>query len=96
MEPLPGPSGGDAAAPPSAATIRQVGSTWSPTYTDVREDRVVIYGTATPDVQEFVYRIKASSAGTFIVPPAYGESMYDRRVQARSPGGQTLTVAHAP
>ena len=38
-------------------------ATWKPTYTDVREDRVVIYGTATPDVQEFVYRIKASPVG---------------------------------
>ncbi len=59
----------------------------------MREDRVVIYGTATPNVQEFVYRIKASSAGRFIVPPAYGESMYDRRIQARArPAGSVLTV----
>ncbi|MGP1665461.1 MAG: alpha-2-macroglobulin family protein, partial [Rhodanobacter sp.] len=34
-------------------------STWQPEYADIREDRVVIYGTATPDVREFVYRIKA-------------------------------------
>ena len=67
-------------------------STWQPEYADIREDRVVIYGTATPDVREFVYRIKASNAGKFIVPPAYGESMYDRSVQARSPGGSVLTV----
>jgi uncharacterized protein YfaS (alpha-2-macroglobulin family) len=67
-------------------------STWNPIYTDVREDRVVIYGTATPDVQEFIYRIKASSTGKFIVPAAYGESMYDRRIQARAPGGAVLTV----
>jgi uncharacterized protein YfaS (alpha-2-macroglobulin family) len=68
-------------------------STWKPEYADVREDRVVIYGEASPNVQEFIYRIKASNAGTYIVPPAYGESMYDRRVQARSAGGGTLTVA---
>ncbi len=67
-------------------------STWSPQYADIREDRVVIYGTATPDVREFVYRIKATNAGKFIVPPAYGESMYDKRIQARSPGGGVLTV----
>jgi uncharacterized protein YfaS (alpha-2-macroglobulin family) len=83
--------------PPSLGpTIRVTGSTWMPSYTDVREDRVVIYGQASPDVQEFIYRIKASAAGKFIVPPAYGESMYDRRVQARAPGGDTLTVVHAP
>ena len=30
---------------------------------------------------------RPATAGKFIVPPAYGESMYDRRVQARAPGG---------
>lgn len=71
-------------------------STWQPEYADIREDRVVIYGTATPDVREFVYRIKASNAGTFRVPPAYAESMYDRSVQARSPGGGSLVVSKQP
>ncbi|HEY2068384.1 MAG TPA: alpha-2-macroglobulin [Rhizomicrobium sp.] len=88
----PPPPADDGTTQPEAPTIRVTGSTWTPSYTDVREDRVVIYGTASPDVQEFVYRIKASAAGRFIVPPAYGESMYDRRVQARAPGGQVLTV----
>ena len=72
------------------------GTSWHPEFADVREDRVVIYGTATTDVQEFVYRIKATNAGRFVVPPAYGESMYDRRLQAQSPGGATLTVGRAP
>jgi alpha-2-macroglobulin len=94
--PAPSDSSGGDNASPANPTIRVTGSTWAPTYTDVREDRVVIYGSATPDVQEFIYRIKASSAGRFIVPPAYGESMYDRRVQARAPGGAMLTVARAP
>lgn len=83
-------------ATPSSPTIRVTGSTWNPDYTDVREDRVVIYGAAMPDVQEFVYRIRATTAGKFIVPPAYGESMYDRRVQARAPSGQFLIVARVP
>jgi len=61
-------------------------STWSPDYADVRDDRVLIYGSATRDVRQFVYRIRATNAGTFVVPPAYGESMYDRTVQARSLG----------
>jgi uncharacterized protein YfaS (alpha-2-macroglobulin family) len=71
-------------------------STWEPEYADIREDRVVVYGTATPDVKEFVYRIKATNAGKFLVPPAFGESMYDRRIQARSPGGAMLTVVRTP
>jgi uncharacterized protein YfaS (alpha-2-macroglobulin family) len=84
------------APPPETPAIRALGSTWDTVYADVREDRVVIYGTATPGVKEFVYRIKADAAGKFGVPPAYGESMYDRRIQARAPGGETLTVSRAP
>ena len=76
-------------------SLRQPGSSWDPAYTDIREDRVLIYGSATPDVKEFVYRIKASASGKFIVPPTFAESMYDRRIQARAPGGQVLTVVRA-
>ncbi|MFK2875871.1 alpha-2-macroglobulin [Rhodanobacter hydrolyticus] len=67
-------------------------STWQPEYADIREDRVVIYGTATPDVREFVYRIKATNAGKFQVAPAYAEQMYDRAIQAQAPGGAVLDV----
>ena len=66
-------------------------STWQPDYVDLREDRVVLYGAIDKDANEFVYRIKATNAGTFVVPPAYGEGMYDRTVKARSLGG-TITV----
>ena len=54
------------------------------TFADPREDRVVFYGTVTRDVQEVRYRIKASNVGSYEVPPAYGEAMYDRNVIARS------------
>jgi len=76
------------ATPKWQPPIGSKGSTWSPEYADVRDDRVLIYGTATRGVQQFVYRIRATNAGTFIVPPAYGESMYDRTVQARSLGAK--------
>ena len=66
-------------------------STWTIEYADVREDRVVLYGTIGADVKEFVYKIKATNTGTYVVPPTFGESMYDRSVQARSLGGK-LTV----
>ena len=81
-------SGQAPATPAWQSPIGVEGSTWSPEYADVRDDRVVIYGTATRNVQQFVYRIRATNAGTFVVPPAYGESMYDRTVQARSLGSK--------
>jgi alpha-2-macroglobulin len=68
---------------------------WNIEYADVREDRVVFYGTVTSNFGEIVYRIKATNSGRFIVPPAYAESMYERNVQARSAGGQSLTVEQA-
>ncbi len=68
------------------------GSTWSPDYSDIREDRVIIYGSATTEVQTFVYQIKATNTGNFTIPPAYGEAMYDREVQALSVNQGKLTV----
>lgn len=90
--------GGDSEVKASAwrSPIGLSTSSWSPEYADIREDRVVIYGRATTDVREFVYRIKATNAGKFNVPPAYGEGMYDRRIQARTVGGGVLNVVSKP
>jgi uncharacterized protein YfaS (alpha-2-macroglobulin family) len=77
-----------AAQPAWRSPIGTSASTWTLEYADVRDDRVVIYGTATRKVEEFVYRVRATNAGSFVVPPAYGESLYDRTVQARSLGAK--------
>jgi len=63
-------------------------TTWTPDFVDVREDRVVFYGTVGTDAQTFSYRLKPTNRGTFTVPPLYAEGMYDRSVQARSLGGR--------
>ncbi|MBI5511652.1 MAG: alpha-2-macroglobulin family protein [Deltaproteobacteria bacterium] len=68
-------------------------SSWHPEYADVREDRVVIYGHVGTDVAEFIYKIKATNQGTYTLPPAFGESMYDRSVMARSLGGKMVVTA---
>lgn len=62
-----------------------------PDFADLREDRVVIYGRATDGIQEYSYRIKATNAGSYIVPGAFGTSMYDSTVRARSVSGR-MTV----
>jgi uncharacterized protein YfaS (alpha-2-macroglobulin family) len=61
-------------------------------FADVREDRVIIYTTASPNMQTFTYRIRATHAGDFTAPPAYAESMYERSKQARSVASR-LTVS---
>lgn len=63
-----------------------------PEYADLREDRVVAYGGITTDIRELTYRIKATNVGTFTVPPAYGEGMYDRNIQAQSAAGSITVV----
>lgn len=64
-----------------------------PDYADLREDRVVAYGNVGTDIQELTYRIKATNVGTFTVPPAYGEAMYDRSIQAQSVAGSITVTA---
>lgn len=71
------------------------GSTWQPDYSDVRDDRVIIYGSASTEVQEFVYQIKSTNTGSFVIPPAFGEAMYDREVQALSVGSGSIVVVSA-
>lgn len=61
-------------------------------YADLREDRVVFYVSANRNVQEIVYRIKATNVGTYTLPPAYGEAMYDRSVVARSTAGRFTVI----
>jgi hypothetical protein len=65
-------------------------STWNAEYVDIREDRVVLYGYVEKDAKIFVYRIKATNTGSFVVPPTFAESMYDRSIQARSLGGRIV------
>jgi uncharacterized protein YfaS (alpha-2-macroglobulin family) len=67
-------------------------SSWHADHADVREDRVVIYGSVSSDVREFVYRIRATNAGTFRIPPAYASAMYRPGVQAEAPAAGVLTV----
>ncbi|PAW79516.1 MAG: hypothetical protein B9S32_02980 [Verrucomicrobia bacterium Tous-C9LFEB] len=58
---------------------------------DVREDRVVIYGTAYRTAREFIYRIKAVNRGEYAVPGTQAESMYQPQIQARAlPGRITI------
>ncbi len=63
-----------------------------PDFADLREDRVVLYGKATNQIQEFSYHIKATNAGTYTVPSAYGESMYSPLIHARSVAGKIVVT----
>lgn len=55
----------------------------SPHYVDRREDRMVVYGSISAEAREFRYKIKAVAQGQFVVPPPFGESMYDKSLMYR-------------
>lgn len=53
-------------------------------FVDVREDRVVFFGTFTDRPSKLSYRIRAINAGTFRVSPAFCQAMYRPQVEAWS------------
>ena len=70
------------------SSVPRKSSYWSADYVDIREDRVVFYGSFDSSVTELRYRAKLTAAGEFVVPPAYAEAMYNRSVHARSMAGR--------
>jgi uncharacterized repeat protein (TIGR01451 family) len=60
-------------------------------YEDVREDRLLAFGSISGTETEITYRIKATNCGTYTIPPVQAESMYHRTIRARGVSG-TLTV----
>jgi uncharacterized protein YfaS (alpha-2-macroglobulin family) len=56
-------------------------------YIDGREDRVVLFGYAGEELNEYVYRLKATNRGEFSIPPIYAESRLDRNLSALGVGG---------
>jgi alpha-2-macroglobulin len=56
------------------------GSTWTPDYVDRRDDRVVLYGDVTQAAATYLYKVRATNAGTFQSPPAFAEGMYNRQI----------------
>jgi uncharacterized protein YfaS (alpha-2-macroglobulin family) len=93
----------NAAVDPAAVAGRQTGaaslpiglpaqSTWVPQHIDVRDDRVVFYGDVTRDAATFVYRVRATNAGTFQSPPAFAEGMYNRSINGLGLAGKIEVV----
>jgi uncharacterized protein YfaS (alpha-2-macroglobulin family) len=71
-------------------SVRRAGSnsSWQADYIDIREDRIVAYGTLTGSIGTFTYNARAINTGSFIVPPLFAEAMYDKSVWALRPQGK--------
>jgi uncharacterized protein YfaS (alpha-2-macroglobulin family) len=84
-----GEGGGEGEEQPSfALPIALGGSTFEASFGDVREDRIVLYGAALPEVRELVYAARATNTGSYIVPPVMAEALYDRSVLSRGVAGK--------
>lgn len=84
--------GSDADTPSWIAPIGELGNQWQPEYADVRDDRVILYGTLSRDMGSFTYRVRATNAGKFIAPAPFAEGMYQRKQQARGLSTQIEVV----
>jgi hypothetical protein len=62
-------------------------------YVDVREDRLLAFGSITGTETEIRYRIKATNLGSYAIPPPQAEAMYHQKIRARGISG-TLTVVN--
>lgn len=73
------------------------GGRWSPfDHHELRDDRVVFFATELwRGSYTATYVARATTAGTFILPPTHVEEMYNRAVHGRSSGG-TFTVTVQP
>ncbi len=75
--------------------IGSLGYSSSPTYQDIRDDRVYTYFNIKRSKQK-TYRVllNATFEGRFYLPPAYCEAMYDNTINARK-GGKWVEVVKA-
>ena len=66
------------------------GTTFAASFVDQREDRLVLYGAAPKRVLTYRYKLRATNAGTFTLPAVKIESLYDRKVMARTAAGKLM------
>ena len=59
-------------------------------YRDVREDRLVLYGSFGENTTEIRYRVKATSPGNFTVPAASAAAMYQRDIRAHTASSRLI------
>lgn len=67
---------------------------WRADYLDIREDRLVWYGSFAPQMTELSYQVRVSAAGEFTVPVAAAEAMYDSRIRAQTAAGKLSVGAY--
>jgi hypothetical protein len=63
-------------------------SLWAADYVNIRDDRMEVFGSLEAgEAKTVVYAVRAVTAGSFTLPSAEAEAMYDPRLWAREPSG---------
>jgi uncharacterized protein YfaS (alpha-2-macroglobulin family) len=89
---LPAGLEADIASVREAGGVNAGGNSWHPDYVDIREDRIILYGTVNRQISTFTYKTRAINSGSFTSPPLFAEAMYDKSVWALRPQAP-LTIA---
>jgi uncharacterized protein YfaS (alpha-2-macroglobulin family) len=65
---------------------------------DMRDDRMVVMGRlSAPGTGKYIYSVRAVTPGSFVVPPARGECMYDFGINSIGESGRLdVTPADSP
>ena len=64
-------------------------NSFSPTYLDIRDDRLIVFADlGKAGTYHFYYAARAVSRGTFVLPPLRAECMYEPEIYGVSPGGE--------
>jgi alpha-2-macroglobulin len=61
-------------------------------FAEPREDRLLLFCSVDSGVKDFRYTIRALNTGTFAIPPAFAEAMYDRATWSERPAAGSLVV----
>ena len=69
-------------------SILAKGDNFKPDFIDAREDRILIYTTANDSMKKVTYKLKATNVGSFALPGALIEDMYNLQVKGLS--GQSV------
>jgi uncharacterized protein YfaS (alpha-2-macroglobulin family) len=63
----------------------------TPQHTDIRDDRIHLFTTASPSISEFYYVVRAVTKGTFRMGPVSADAMYSGEYHSYN-GGVEITV----
>ncbi len=78
--------------PGGFAVVRESVKADAMDFADAREDRVNFFGSITTSATELIYKIKATNAGSYTIPPIYAEAMYNPQLNAQGSSGQIRVI----